>query len=63
MDQFLLPVSLWKILKIKNLNRVIISKINVNYIGNKIELLLEAVFGNIDSLWFLKRKRMSLPTL
>ena len=40
-----------EVLKINlNLNRVIISKINVNSIRNKIELLSEAVFGNIDSL-------------
>ena len=56
MDRFLLPASLWKItfkdalkkLRIKNLNRVIISQININSIRNKIEVLSEAVLGNID---------------
>ena len=34
----------------KNLNRVIISQININCIKNRIVLLLEAVLGNIDIL-------------
>ena len=39
-----------KKLRIKNINKVIISQININSIGNKIELLSEAVLGNIDIL-------------
>ena len=39
-----------KKLKIKNLNRVIISQININSIRNKIELSSKAVLGNIDIL-------------
>ena len=39
-----------KKLRIKNLNRVIISQININSIRNKTELLSEAVLGNIDIL-------------
>ena len=57
-DQFLLLVNLRKIalrihkktLWIKNLNAVIISQININAVRNKIELLSEAVLGNIDIL-------------
>ena len=37
-----------KKIRIKNLNRAIISQININSIKNRIELLLEAVLGNID---------------
>ena len=37
-----------KKLRRKNLNRVIVSQINKNSIRNKIELLWEAVLGNID---------------
>ena len=37
-----------KKIRIKNLNRVIISQINIISIKNRIELLLEAVLGNID---------------
>ena len=37
-----------KKLRIKNLNEVIISQININSVRNKIELLSEAVLGNID---------------
>ena len=52
-----------KKLRIKNLNRVIISQININSIRNKIELLSEAVFGNIDILKVSKTKiDMSFPT-
>ena len=39
-----------KKLRIKNINKVIISQININSIRNKIELLSEAVLGNIDIL-------------
>ena len=52
-----------KKLRIKNLNRVIISQININSIRNKIELLSEAVLGNIDILMVSETKiDMSLPT-
>ena len=52
-----------KKLRIKNLNRVIISQININSIRNKIELLSEAVFGNIDILMVSEAKiDISLPT-
>ena len=37
-----------KKIRIKNLNRAIISQTNINSIKNRIELLLEAVLGNID---------------
>ena len=71
MDQFLLPVQslednvkdTLKKLRIKNLNRVIISQININSIRNKIELLSEAVLGNIDILMVSESKiDMSFPT-
>ena len=39
-----------KNLKIMNINKVIISQININSIRSKIELLSEAVLGNIDIL-------------
>ena len=39
-----------KILRIRNLNKFIISQININSIRNKIELLSEAVLGDIDIL-------------
>ena len=52
-----------KKLRIKNLSRVIISQININSIRNKIELLSEAVFGNIDILMVSETKiDMSFPT-
>ena len=52
-----------KKLSIKNLNRVIISQININSIRNKIELLSEAVLGNIDILMVSETKiDMSFPT-
>ena len=52
-----------KKLRIKNLNRVIISQININSIRNKIELLSEAVLGNIDILMVSETKiDMSFPT-
>ena len=52
-----------KKLRIKNLNRVIISQININSIRNKIELLSEVVLGNIDILMVSETKTdMSFPT-
>ena len=49
--------------RIKNLNRVIISQINIYSIRNKIELLSEAVLGNIDILMVSETKiDMSFPT-
>ena len=39
-----------KKLRIKNLNKVIISQTNINFTRNKIELLSETVLGNIDIL-------------
>ena len=51
-----------KKLRIKNLNRVIISQINIISI-NKIELLSEADLGNIDILMVSETKiDMSFPT-
>ena len=55
--------DIFKKLRIKNLNRVIISQININSIRNKIELLSEAVLGNIDILMVSETKiDMSFPT-
>ena len=52
-----------KKLRIKNLNRVIISQININSIRNKIQLLSEGVLGNIDILMVSESKTgMSFPT-
>ena len=52
-----------KKLRIKTLNRVIISQININSVRNKIELLSEAVLGNIDILMVSETKiDMSFPT-
>ena len=49
--------------RIKNLNRVSVSQINTNSIRNKIELLPEAVLGNIDILMVSDTKTdMSFPT-
>ena len=45
-----------KKLRIKNLNRVIISRININSIRNKTELLSEPVLGNIDILMVSETK-------
>ena len=45
-----------KKLRIKNLNSVVISQININSIRNKIELLSEAVLGNIDILMVSETK-------
>ena len=52
-----------KKLRVKNPNRVIISQININPIRNKIELLSEAVLGNIDILMVFETKiYMLIPT-
>ena len=52
-----------KKLRIKNLNRVIISQININSIRNNTELSSEAVLGNIDILMVSETKiDMSFPT-
>ena len=52
-----------KKLRIKNLNRVIISQLNINSIKNKIELLSEAVLGNMDILMVSETKTdISFPT-
>ena len=45
-----------KNLRIENLNRVILSQININSIRNKTELLSEAVSGNIDILMVSETK-------
>ena len=45
-----------KKLRIKNLNSVIISQININFIGNTIGLLSEAVLGDIDILMVSETK-------
>ena len=53
----------WRKLRIKNLNRVIISQININSIRNKMELLSEAVLRNIDILMVYETKiDLSFPT-
>ena len=39
-----------KDISITNLNRIIISHININSIRNKFELLAEVVMGNVDIL-------------
>ena len=46
--------------RIANLNRIVISHININSIRNKFELLAEAVMGNVDILRFLKQKLINL---
>ena len=51
-----------KKLRVKNLNRVIISHININSHRNKIKLLLEADLRNIDILMVSETKiDMSFP--
>lgn len=45
-----------KKLRIKNLNGVNISQININSIRNKMELLSKSVLGNIDILMFSETK-------
>ena len=50
-------------LKDINLNRIIISHININSIRNKIELLAEVVMGNVDVLIVTETKiDESFPT-
>ena len=39
-----------KDIKITNLNRIVLSHININSIRNKFELLAEAVMSNVDIL-------------
>ena len=52
-----------KKLRIKNLNSVVISQININSIRNKIKLLSEAFLGNIDIIKVSETKiAMSFPT-
>ena len=41
-----------KDIRIANLNRIVISHININSIRNKFELLAEAVMGNVDILGY-----------
>ena len=50
-------------IRITNLNRIIISHININSIRNKIELLAEVVMGNVDVLIVTETKiDESFPT-
>ena len=51
-----------KKLRIKDLNRVIISQININSIINKIELLSEAVLGNMGIL-MVSETKIDMPFL
>ena len=49
--------------RITNLNRIVISHININSIRNKFELLDEAVMGNVDILRVTETKiDESFPT-
>ena len=48
-----------KDIRITNLNRIVISHINVNSIRNNFELLAEVVMGNVIFLWLLKQKLMN----
>ena len=45
-----------KEIRITNLNRIFISRININSIRNKFELLAEAVMGNVDILMVTETK-------
>ena len=45
-----------KDIRIRNLNRIIISHIHINAMRNKFELLVEAVMGNEDILMVIKTK-------
>ena len=45
-----------KDIRITNLNRIFISRININSIRNKFELLAEAVMGNVDILMVTETK-------
>ena len=52
-----------KDIRITNLNRIVISHININSIRNKFELLAEAVMGNLDILMVTEMKiDESFPT-
>ena len=52
-----------KDIKITNLNRIVISGININSIWNKFELPVEAVMGNVDILIVTETKTdESFPT-
>ena len=52
-----------KDIRITSLNRIVISHININSIGNKFELLAEAVMGNVDILMVTDtRTDKSFPT-
>ena len=45
-----------KDIRITNLNRIVISHININSIRNKFELLAEAIMGNVDILMVTETK-------
>ena len=52
-----------KDIRITNLNRIVISHININSIRNKFELLAEAVMGNVNVLMVAETKNdKSFPT-
>ena len=52
-----------KDIKITNLNRIVISGMNINSTRNKFELLVEAVMGNVDILIVTETKTdESFPT-
>ena len=52
-----------KDIRITNLDRIVISYININFIRNKFELLAEAVTGNVDILMVTETKiDESFPT-
>ena len=52
-----------KDIRIANLNRIVISHININSIRSKLELLAEAVMGNVDTLMVSETKiDESFPT-
>ena len=52
-----------KDIRITNLNRIVISHININSIRNKFKLLAEAVMGNVDILMVTETKiDKSFPT-
>ena len=52
-----------KDIRIANLNRIVISHININSIRNKFELLAEAVMGNVDIFMVTETKiDKSFPT-
>ena len=42
--------------RIKNLNKIIIAKININYVRNKFDLLLLNLKGNIDIMLITETK-------